>query len=412
MSLTSPRQLPGRQAPSPRPDLEDLLLEAARFRHRQDCLYWIQRCVHRRGIRWLTDFQTHTLPAQAGADAAAWLAAVLGDGPLERDDSPTPAADESAAEFIPAGDFRLVQATLEISREPDDRAWIEQRATAAVDGAIAAMLTEFPELSLTSIPRLGLTVPLPVMPMPPEPLVPDVLPGRQHTPVFCLSNSHADAVVNAIEDHAIENHADSLPGDGSHAVGSDGVAPVQINGPSVVPQDPDPLDGLSEESAARWQRTAARPSSGLGSRLLRRFTQTDWRALTRRRLDPAAERAGLEQPRHGEIEAMASPVLEASPESLPCSLEEQFSLVQECPVLQELPSPEAGQAPEAIPATGLEPHISGAGRRDSSPDPLAQVVRLAERHRGQQQLNDAAPVPPALADLRAWLPEADLPRAS
>jgi len=402
VSLTSPSQLPGRPAPSPRPDLEALLLEAVQQRNRHDCVDWVQRCVHRRGLRWLADFQTDTLPARAGTDAAGWLAAVLAEGPLEPVDSPVIPAGDSPEEFSPADDFGIPHATHGgLSRDPDDRAWIEQRASAAVDGAIASMLAEFPELALTSVHPLGLTLPLPVMPAPPDSLVPDVLPGRQPPPVFSMAASHAVPVA-----HAIDLPADGLPGDGSHAVGSDGMAPVQADGSSGVPHDPDPLNRLSVVGAAPWQRTAAQLGAGLGSRLLRRFSQTDWRALTRRRRDPEAERTALEPPMHGEASAIAAPIPQESLETLPLPVVPEFA------VWRELSPQGDGQAPEAFPAAGFEDHTPWDGGSESTSDPLAQMVRLAEGHRGQGRLDDAAPAPPALADLRAWLPEAALPRAS
>jgi len=55
---------------------------------------------------------------------------------------------------------------------------------------------------------------------------------------------------------------------------------------------------------------------------------------------------------------------------------------------------------------------NGAGNLPQPSDPLAVVVRLAERQRGSTIQKDAAPAPSALADLRAWLPDSSLSRAS
>ena len=76
MSLNSPLQTSGSKAPDSRPDPEFLLLEAVRQRHGQECLDRLQRCVHRRGLDWLHQFQMVTLPALEDREAAAGDAAV------------------------------------------------------------------------------------------------------------------------------------------------------------------------------------------------------------------------------------------------------------------------------------------------------------------------------------------------
>ena len=55
------------------------MLEAVRDRRLHESLALLQSCVHRKGLDWLHQFQTLTLPALEGNDAAAWLEVLLGN---------------------------------------------------------------------------------------------------------------------------------------------------------------------------------------------------------------------------------------------------------------------------------------------------------------------------------------------
>ena len=115
------------------------MLEAVRDRRLHESLALLQSCVHRKGLDWLHSFQTLTLPAQEGNEAAAWLEALLGNGSGQA----TPGRAtllESPAEETVSTDGPLLVRYLDPPRGGEEKIWLEQRAIAAVDGAIASML--------------------------------------------------------------------------------------------------------------------------------------------------------------------------------------------------------------------------------------------------------------------------------
>lgn len=309
MSLNPPRQPSGAKVHRSGPDAEALLLEAVRHRRGHESLVRLQRCVHRRGLDWLEKFQALTLPALEGNDAAAWFAALLGDGSL----------------WMPADRQGVVE----------EQAWIEQRATAAVDGAIASMLAEFPELAPQVQPRgfaLPITSARDLAPIQEAGLAFEILPGE------------------LADESAKEGHSHPEP-----------------SGSAASIDDHAPFEGLLADSAQPRQRSAAEIGAALRSSLLRRFSRTQWRSLARIRPD----RGGAPQ--------VPDPAV--------------------APSLQPL-------APEELPGAVAPPSPAGATTV------LAQEVRLAERRSEPNLQQDAAPAPRALADLRAWLPDSSLPRAS
>ena len=266
-----------------------MLLEAVRHRRGHESLERLQRCVHRRGLDWLEKFQALTLPALEGNDAAAWFAALLGDGSL----------------WMPADRQGVVE----------EQAWIEQRTTAAVDGAIASMLAEFPELIPQVQPRgfaLPFTSARDLAPIQEAGLALEILPGE------------------LADESAKEGHSHPEP-----------------SGSAVFIDDHSPLEGSPADFAEPRRRSAAEIGAALRSSLLGRLSRTQWRSLARIRTDRGAQDDGI-----------------------------------------------------------------GAGILPQPPDPLAVVVRLAERQSDPNLQQDAAPAPTALADLRAWLPDSSLPRAS
>jgi hypothetical protein len=253
-------------------------------------------------------------------------------------------------ESVTTDDHLLMLAAADPPGGGEHQAWIEQRATAAVDGAIASMLAEFPDL-VPPAPSLAFVLPLTVAP--PAPPVPEVLPARQPLPVFSFARS-----VAPIEPAAPQ--PEPLPGDVTDGSGEEWLSHLDQFASAASSDDPAPLEGPPADSAAPWQRNAAQISAALGSRLLRRLSRTDWRTLARIRPDP-----------------------EAAPQATE-------------------PAPRA--------AAVLSGNGDATGPWTSSGTPV--VVQLAERQSGLGTLEDAAPAPPALADLRAWLPDSSLPRAS
>ena len=333
MSLNPPRQPSGAKVHRSGPDAEALLLEAVRHRRGHESLVRLQRCVHRRGLDWLEKFQALTLPALEGNDAAAWFAALLGDGSL----------------WMPADRQGVVE----------EQAWIEQRATAAVDGAIASMLAEFPDLAPQVQPR-GFALPLTLAP--PSSPAEEVLPERLPPPVFSFTSARDLA---PIQDAGLA--FEILPGELAAESAKEGHSHPEPSGSAASIDDHAPFEGLPADSAQPRQRSAAEIGAALRSSLLRRFSGTQWRSLARIRTD----RGGAPQ--------VPDPAI--------------------APSLQPL-------APEELPGAVAPPSPAGATTG------LAQEVRLAERRSEPNLQQDAAPAPRALADLRAWLPDSSLPRAS
>jgi hypothetical protein len=333
VSLNPPRQPSGAKVHPSGPDAEALLLEAVRHRRGHESLVRLQRCVHRRGLDWLEKFQALTLPALEGNDAAAWFAALLGDGSL----------------WMPADRQGVVE----------EQAWIEQRATAAVDGAIASMLAEYPELAPQVQPR-GFALPLTLAP--PSSPAEEVLPERLPPPVFSFTSARDLA---PIQDAGLA--LEILPGELAAESAKEGHSHPEPSGSAASIDDHAPFEGLPADSAQPRQRSAAEIGAALRSNLLRRFSRTQWRSLARIRTD----RGGAPQ--------VPDPAV--------------------APSLQPL-------APEELPGAVAPPSPAGATTG------LAQEVRLAERRSELNLQQDAAPAPRALADLRAWLPDSSLPRAS
>ena len=327
MSLNPPRQPSGAKVHRSGPDAEALLLEAVRDRCGHESLVRLQRCVHRRGLDWLEKFQSITLPALQGNDAAAWFAALLGDGCL----------------WLPADRQGVVE----------EQAWIEQRTTAAVDGAIASMLAEFPELIPQVQPRgfaLPLTSARDLAPIQEAGFALEILPGE------------------LVDESAREGHSHPEP-----------------YGSAASIDDHAPFEGLLAQSAQPRQRSAAEIAAALRSSLLRRFSRTQWRSLARIRTD----RGGAPQ--------VPDPAVAPSLQPL---------------APEELPGAVASPSPAGTTTVLAQDRGIGAGTLPQPPDPLAVVVRLAERRSEPNLQQDAAPAPRALADLRAWLPDSSLPRAS
>jgi len=322
-----------------RPDPEALLLEAVRDRRLHESLARLQSCVHRKGLDWLHQFQTLTLPALEGDEAAAWLEALLG----------------SPAEESYRTDGPLLVPYMVPPRGGEEKTWLEQRAIAAVDGAIASMLEEFPELAL---PAPSLCFALPLAAAPPAPPVPEVLPARTPPPVFSFAGSRAEASMETdgpqLEPLSAEVSDERGKDDPSHLKAFDSAAFID---------DPALLEGPPADAAAPWQRSAAEIGAALGSRLARRFSRSDFSPLARIRRD----RGGAPQ--------ATEPAL--APSSQHADLE-------------EFQGPLASQS-------------SAGDSAAFEQDALALVARRTKLQSDPNTPEDAAPALPALADLQAWL---------
>ena len=339
MSQTSLSHSSGSSFRSFRADPEALLLEAVRDRRLHESLALVQSCVHRKGLDWLHQFQTLTLPALEGDEAAAWLEALLA----------------SPAEESYRTDGPLLVPYVVPPRGGEEKTWLEQRAIAAVDGAIASMLEEFPELAL---PAPSLCFALPLAAAPPAPPVPEVLPARTPPPVFSFAGSRAEAPMETdgpqLEPLSAEVSDESGKDDPSHLKASDSAAFID---------DPALLEGPPADAAAPWQRSAAEIGAALGSRLARRFSRSDRSPLARIRRD------------RGRAPQATEPVL--APSSHHADLE-------------EFQGPLASQS-------------SAGDSAAFEQDALALVARWTKLQSDPNTPEDAAPALPALADLQAWL---------
>jgi len=322
-----------------RPDPEALLLEAVRDRRLHESLARLQSCVHRKGLDWLHQFQTLTLPALEGDEAAAWLEALLA----------------SPAEESYRTDGPLLVPYVVPPRGGEEKTWLEQRAIAAVDGAIASMLEEFPELAL---PAPSLCFALPLAAAPPAPPVPEVLPARTPPPVFSFAGSRAEAPMET-DGPQLE----PLSAEVSDEIGKDDPSHFKASDSAAFIDDPALLEGPPADAAPPWQRSAAEIGAALGSRLARRFSRSDRSPLARIRRD------------RGRAPQATEPAL--APSSHHADLE-------------EFQGPLASQS-------------SAGDSAAFEQDALALVARWTKLQSDPNTPEDAAPALPALADLQAWL---------
>ena len=354
MSQTSLSHSSGSSFRSFRPDPEALLLEAVRDRRLHESLALVQSCVHRKGLDWLHQFQTLTLPALEGNDAAAWLEVLLGNSSGQATPSGAALLGSPAGESFSTDGPLLVRYFVP-PRGGEEKTWLEQRAIAAVDGAIASMLEEFPELAL---PAPSLCFALPLAAAPPAPSVPEVLPARTPPPVFSFAGSRAVAPMETdgpqLEPLPAEVSDESGKDDPSHLKASDSA--VFINHPAL-------LEGPPADAAAPWQRSAAEIAAAMGSRLVRRLSRSDCSPLARIRRDQGGAPQATE------------------PAVAPSSQHAD---------LEEFPGPLASQSPAGD---------SAAFEQDA----LALVTRWTKLQSDPNTPEDAAPALPALADLQAWL---------
>jgi len=325
-----------------RPDPEALLLEAVRDRRLHESLALVQSCVHRKGLDWLHQFQTLTLPALEGNDAAAWLEALLGNGSGQATPSGAALLGSPAGESFSTDGPLLVRYFVP-PRGGEEKTWLEQRAIAAVDGAIASMLEEFPELAL---PAPSLCFALPLAAAPPAPSVPEVLPARTPPPVFSFAGSCAVAPMETdrpqLDPLQAEVSDESGKNDPSHLEASDSAA--LFNHPAL-------LEGPPADAAAPRQRSAAEIAAAMGSRLIRRLSRSDFSPLARIRRDrggapQATEPAVAPSSQHADLEEFPGPLASQSPAEDSAAFEQDALALVTCgnklqsdPNTPEVPAP-------------------------------------------------------------------------
>ena len=386
MSLPSPSSAPGRPAPCPRPDPEGLLLDAIRRRQSDVCLDRIQRCVHRRGVTWLDCFLSHTLPRLEGEEARIWCRDVLQQS-ITLTASPLVTATDGAQVEPPGQSLPHAEPAGHGLSSAELSSPIEFRATAAVDGAIAAMLAEFPELDPHgSNPGLG--YPPELMAIPPVPSVPQVLPGRLPPAVFPFGQPPA------VEPLADPRDQVEQQGIGEHTGLEEGAFALQERGHGRLHGDPAAWQPPLVDGSAARLRNAAGHGTDLAARWLRQLSQSEWAVRIRGRLPSPAQAPGL-------FRALGGPADHRD---------------------HDRPSPPAPEVPQLVDESRMEqPALTAPSLAVQAPgdrvepepqDTLAAVVRLVDRRPRSTQSPDVAPAPAALADLRAWLPDSSLRRAS
>ena len=434
--LPSPDPLPSTRRPLPsRPDPETQLLSALRNRDRQATRRLAQTWVHRRGLLAFQAFQQHTLPQSEAPDTLAWLEDVLG-GPAapsriapgaakttdKRDLSP-PALDANGASR------ELVKEQL--VTDPLSPLQLRERALSAVDRAIEQMLAEFPELELAGLaPQEALKLlddldgPLaligPELEEPPAELLndPDFLDQeRAGTPSTRASEPLASAGLgDPVLGEAPQGQVEISP----WAANWEFNGPISFTIPQPSPATPTEEHGVRSSEAATEQPAGKEPDQ----------SNSNWDLATaqghfegHREADgEAGGEAGALEPkglwglrarlqRRLPLGAMARRWMRgapaesaATPEPIPFQPEAFGATVQRppSPALSSGPAPEgAALHPRELPAA--------SAYLDTAAEALSAAQSLPAASAGAVA---TAPRPACLADLGAWLPDADLPRAS
>jgi hypothetical protein len=335
-----------------RPAHEALLLDSISRRDHLKVRQLAQALVHRRGFTQLERFRQDSLTALLGEGAATWFdqALLLTDATLP---GPEPEQENGPGETVTVGS--ALESSLDrLGSEP-----LESRILSEVDAAIAAMMATFP----------------------PEPAA------------------------------VMEWSGGAMPGIGgdqvlSHSGLTDVAAPEPLAYGLVDRADLDHQDPRPEQAEARHASAGHRTAAAAARRGLERL----------RRQWPRAA-ALVQSALLGSPSDLSSGYGHADLGDLPTVVD----------LLDTQPSGEGGNRSEA---QGLEPNpsrpIPAAGfRSGASLPPLEQASppanasdaerlrsRLAQHPQAEMAEGAPAPRPRALAELGAWLPDAQLPRAS
>lgn len=352
-------------APHPRlprpihPEPEVLLLAAVRRRDRDDSRRLAQRLVHRRGLEALLHFLNHGLPTSAGEESRDWLRDLMGS----TTESPTQTLTTHPVDPLP---------------QPKLQRDLEQQIVADVDAAIAAMLATFPSEQLAQLPARQAFATL-------EQLDPDDL----ETP--------ESAAPSAPLSFRIEPRAAQTAELGA----SDPAFPsAQV----VDPESPyTPVRAMAEEPQEQsWP-------GALRERLRRRLPRAA-RALKDAMAGGAWRGNWWQASNEAEAEHQAplgGEALTGGEEVLLCLMPEGDSRNLE-QIGGEIPAAERGMQP-SVAATWVHQEPSQPGSAS-----LRLMQRLSERQERAtvEEAASPAPRPSSLAELRAWLPETQLPHAS
>ena len=401
--LPSPDPLQSTRRPLPsRPDPETQLVSALRNRDSQATRRLAQTWVHRRGLLDFQAFQQHILPRTEAPDTLAWLDDVLG-GPT------TPS--------------RIAPGAAHATEQ-------RERAVSAVDRAIEQMLAEFPELELAGLPpqeALELLEDLDgslaligaEWEEPPAELLndPDFLDQERAGPPSNGAREPlaADGLGHPDLGEAPQGQVDNSP----WAASWDFNGPISFTIPQPSPATPPDDQGIRSSATATDQPAGTEPEQ----------TDSSWGEATahgdfegHREAEGEAEvEAGAPEPkglwslrarlqRRLPLGAMARRWMRGAPaesaaaaEPIPFQPEAIGAMVER----PRSPAWSSGPAPEGaeLPPRGL---LAASTYLDTAAEALSAAQSLPAPSAGAVA---AAPRPACLADLGAWLPDADLPRA-
>lgn len=465
-----------RQPLPPRPDPEALLLEAIRNRDDQQTQRLVVWWVHRRGLGALHTLIGRSLPPSDTAETLAWIQALIGapqsppSGQVEKTPPapvPVPAPLNPEAEPLaqaPPSPAKLPAAPAELAPCPDQLA---NQAVAAVDAAIAQLMAEFPAEALAGLqPRQALEVldglegspalaGLALVEPPAELLRdPDFQPQRTSSPSPDGADATQPAVATAFT--TLVAATPSAAGAEGTEFRSEPMGPETFNDPLsfTIPQpEPTPL-GLSGPAAAVEDNTGdgglieeqapAESFRSLGGSLIAPLRdRLGVRRLARRLIDRVRREVGLIGSEGGLAHAAWEPPAEETtaaghPSPMASGLEAPATLPPSMDATNAVDGHDAGfegtgfdQAAldgTAFAGTAFEPWTTANPAQAVADLPYTEapaagattIVNLGERLRERMQQSadlrhgtgTPAPRPAALADLGAWLPSAERPRAS
>lgn len=444
--LPTPDPLPSTRRPLPsRPDPETQLLTALRDRDPQETRRLAQTWVHRRGLVAFQAFQQHTLPQTEAPDTLAWLDDVLAGAPAtpsrigqgaahatEPRGLQQPALDPNGA----SGELGMAQLVTEkLVREQLSPSRLRERALSEVDRAIEQMLAEFPELELAGLaPQQALelledlddSLALigPELEEPPAELLndPDFL--DQGRPGTTSSGTREPLAADGLGDPVFGEAPQGQVATSPWAANLDCNGPISFTIPQPSPANPTAEQGVRSSEAATDQLPCTEPEQNQlswgeatpqGDFEGQRETEGETKGDPDREAG-ASEAKGLwglraRLQRRLPLGAMARrwmrgtpAVSAATPEPIPFQPETLGAMVERppSPAWSSEPAPEAaGLPPRELRAasTNLETAAEALSAAQSLPAPPAGALA-------------AAPRPASLADLGAWLPDADRPRAS
>jgi len=401
--------------------------------------------VHRRGLVAFQDFQQHTLPQTEAPDTLAWLDNVLAGAPAtpcriapgaaqatEQRDLQEPGLEPNGA-FRELGPAQLVKEQLDTQQLNPAR--LRERALSAVDRAIEQMLAEFPELELAGLgPQEALellddldgSLALigPELEEPPAELLndPDFL--DQGRPGTCITGASEPLAADGLGDPASGKAPPGQVEISPWAANLDFNGPISFTIAQSSPATPTDEHGVGSSEAATDQPGGTEPEQSHSS-WGEATAQGDFEG--HRETDGEAGGEGGGEGGASELKGlwglrarlrrrlplgalarrwMRGDPTESSttPEPIPLQPEALGTMVERPPS----PAWSSGPAPEGA-ELQLREHPAASACLETAAEALSAAQSLPAPPAGALA---AAPRPASLADLRAWLPDADLRRAS